>query len=293
MNKFNQWLRRNGADIIYYCMIFTVVAGFALFGYICGFTDGYTEGYVLTTIGEYIQYPEKQAKNMLTQYKETLESGVVGIVRRTEERVKTQTIPEMDIEYEQYTKYTQHAIENGLKQIPLKILLSFNNDEWKITVVNSLNDIEYKGSEFAAAGTTNRALREIKIKAETDVSQVLIHEFGHYFDTACGRVSEKTDWNKLYNKEWRGIYILNHSFHDVDTPTEYFAEVFYWSVHNPNVIKNVCPESYTAMTKLINEFKQSTVDNSIFSTIPALPPEYTTPIEDNTIADNIAKAPAN
>lgn len=255
MKKLKKWWAKTGIDMTVTLLTLALVLCSCLFGYILGSTDGYAEGYVSCLTGQYEQNPEHNfIKNIIFSTK-ALKISVEYYLHNINPEPPKTVVPEMTIQYINDAPDVTQELSEGLTYIPTNILHQFNNDGWEIIVQPSIDTMEYKGTEFVAAGYTDSTSKVICLEANAKiVSHVTIHEFGHYFDFLNNHISDSSKWNQLYTAEWKGLYIINRNFHDVDTTAEYFAEIFKLCLIKPDLIKELCPESYKAMNDLIQNY---------------------------------------
>ena len=226
-------------------------------GYMMGAIDGYTEGYINGTTNQYTQNPENNLFQSALQSGKVLSKNISYHVEELFDKSETQkNTVSVQILYEDNAPNISSELYDALAMIPQSLLTNFVRDEWKIVVQPVIPTIQYKGSDFSAAGLTQYPEKTVRLEANAKIAKDLVlHEFGHYFDARYDseeRLSYTEEWNEVYKTESRGVYQLTRNFHNVDTATEYFAEIFAWYVEKPELIQELCPESCALMQNYIS-----------------------------------------
>ena len=253
MKKLKTWWIENGDFVATIIITILLMLTTCLFGYIVGTMDGYAEGYVSANTNQYTQHLDRLALKNITNYAASIKYNAMTLWNQvflsTEQKEKQYNIT---IQYEETAPNIDHAINQALNEIPENIIQRFEDEGWTIVVCYRLPSMEYKDTIFSAVGITSSADKLIQLESFAGIAkETLIHEFGHYVDMTNNRFSNSKEWIELYKEEWENLYILTRSFHDVDSPSEYFAEIFNWYLKAPQAIETLCPKSYLMMQRLI------------------------------------------
>ena len=259
MSKLKTTIQFFIVDIVRTVITFILVLMIVLIGYSMGYQDGYTEGYVNNALNQYIQTPVMASFSTLGQTAQTLWSSIqYNILAFFEDKPETQISKEdntLDINYEENASDITKAIQKSLSAIPTSIVQQFLNDDWQIVVQKEGRSLNYQGGELSASGITSYPDKTIYLESNALIaSDVLLHEFGHYFDKINARYSEQEEWQQAYSDEWKNLYVLTHIFHDVDSSAEYFAEIFKYCLTKPELIQELCPQSSELMNQLLKNY---------------------------------------
>lgn len=137
-------------------------------------------------------------------------------------------------------------IPNGVSSIV------FDEGNYHISIVNE------PGSEYGIrhiVGLTIPELKQIYIKDDASVyRQAVVHEVFHAFDAEKGFISEKDDFESIYQAEKDSIIITGYtsSGQHKENVHEYFAEAGQMYVYDPDTLEKTAPETYWYFKKLLN-----------------------------------------
>ena len=259
MSKLKTTVQFFIADVVRTVITLILILLIILIGYSMGYQDGYTEGYVNSALNQYIQTPAMASFPTLGQTAQTLWNSIqYNVLAFFEDKPETQISKQdnfLDISYEENASNITKAIQKSLSIIPTSIVQQFVNEDWQIVVQKEGRPLDYQGGELSASGITSHSDKTIYLESNALIaSDVLLHEFGHYFDKINARYSEQEEWQQVYVDEWKNLYVLTHIFHDVDSSAEYFAEIFKYSLTKPELIQQLCPQSSKLMNQLLKNY---------------------------------------
>ena len=88
----------------------------------------------------------------------------------------------------------------------------------------------------------------------------LIHELGHAFDYESGKLSDSSEFKKIYKKEKSKFtktnyykYPMGKMKDNIGNRQEYFASAFTVYVRSPKDLKKHCPKTYKYFKKILSE----------------------------------------
>jgi len=150
-------------------------------------------------------------------------------------------------------------VEVAFKKVPSKLIKMFQDDNWTIQIVSKIKD------EENISGLTDYKEKSIYILGDNLGQEVetLIHEMGHYLDYKLGFISEKEEFNLLYNK-YSNDYIEYQykNFSNIDLEEmnylktnnkEFFASTFKDYIVAPIYIEETAPGIHKFINKIIKD----------------------------------------
>ena len=151
-------------------------------------------------------------------------------------------------EYETFSYYLEM-----LNEAYPDIITTFEENGWELVLTTAdLNDLLYGGQTSGVVGCTvwstssdGTSSGTIYVNSSEDYSYCVIHEFGHYLDVASGLPSNTDDFLTLYESE--SASLTEYGQTDV---MEFFAEVFMYSILQPETTAESVPDSYEFVTEI-------------------------------------------
>lgn len=141
-------------------------------------------------------------------------------------------------------------------KIPENFRNRFKENGWRIIISDEdLNEKYYESiSSIPIAGLTVYNDKTIYLgNYGINLSEAVIHEFGHYFDFINGRISNTEEFLKLFHKEKNNLYFLSNTLKNnaKEQSSEFFAECFQQYFNRPELFKDTCPETYQFFLNLL------------------------------------------
>lgn len=157
------------------------------------------------------------------------------------------------INSEDYASNFVNAVIKQLSYIPSEILIDFENQGWKICIVNE-KEIYDKLSKREAQmhskdeGNVIKGYTKINDKiiyltyhSMTIRDNTTIHEIGHYYDITNGWPSYTEEYSNIFEKEKDS---LNSTTTDISTNKELFAETFEYVILEEKGYENLQTYQY-------------------------------------------------
>lgn len=156
--------------------------------------------------------------------------------------------------------------------LPPDVIKGFADDGWKIVITNNIDfaDSDFTGDEsnYITTGLTTYKKKMIQVKPAvySDIDNFVmlksLHELCHYADTYYGNVSDKKEWNDIYNK-YKGSY-TEYEFYGIKETIQNRADIEYANsdkyemfactmkdyLHAPDYLRDNYPEIYQYFQKL-------------------------------------------
>lgn len=150
------------------------------------------------------------------------------------------------------TEEQLEEVKATLKKLPIKIKNKFFEKNWKIIILHE------KLENGKIVGRCDYKKREIYLSGEERmISRNILHEYGHFLDYQEGKVSYSKAFEKIYIRERKSIKELYNKDlkyeYVTSSATEYFADIFYWYISNPNALKKYAKESYLYIEYIVNK----------------------------------------
>jgi len=176
-----------------------------------------------------------------------------------------------DEQYNGYIKIIGTASESeietlvkAIEKLPEWLILSFMQDGGKIMLSSiEMNDIlednfgySY-GPDIQPAGfyvVCNEGFPQIWVyNNKHQISEVTLHEFGHYADDSSGWVSDSEEFYEVYGNERASFQKkISRNEHYHSSPVEYFAESFGKYLYAPELLLKNCAETYSFIENVVN-----------------------------------------
>ena len=172
-------------------------------------------------------------------------SADVTIIESKDEGPKSATVPEKYSRYWSIRGYVPQSVLDSIisnyELVPLNIRNAFENDGWKMIVVNGDLEIDEDLGDNSKVGAMTVYNDKVIYLTLYDPTSV-IHEMGHFLDY-------KNNFCSLffpayvYADEWgKMIAVAEHTHvHNYSTTPEYFAESFNMWVTKHDAFCNACP----------------------------------------------------
>lgn len=147
-----------------------------------------------------------------------------------------------------------NAVEEGFNQLPELVQETLVAANYRVEVTDE--DIEKlitgtgTNSWYGASAASPLWVILVANNQKTsDMTRTMIHECGHCYDDILGNWSLLPVWKSCYATEAKTLYdtALVHN------EKEWFAECFVFYLTNPDYLKSVAPNSYTAIDTLFKD----------------------------------------
>ncbi|MCR4586924.1 MAG: hypothetical protein K5682_00825 [Lachnospiraceae bacterium] len=144
---------------------------------------------------------------------------------------------------DQYSEFCTY-----LEMIDEDILADFEADGWKLILTSAdLDDLLFRGQTNGVEGCTYPTQKTIYVHAGEYVYCV-IHEMGHYIDTDQGYLSKTPEFAAIFAEEGANLTAYGST-----EATEFFAEVYCYSVLDPDTLAEKCPKAYSYLLELLED----------------------------------------
>lgn len=158
-----------------------------------------------------------------------------------------------------YAPDVMEEVVNMLMLLPENMVKEFSDNDWHIFITNrSIENHIGEREGCGIQGITDFNMRVIVIPIGSDrifaAGFATIHEFGHYFDRSRGLISLSYQFQKIYSMEDRVFCENVGTASNTTDSTEFFAESFARYVHEPEKLKEFCPNTYDYMNSIFNEY---------------------------------------
>ncbi|MCR5108123.1 MAG: hypothetical protein K6B28_08155 [Lachnospiraceae bacterium] len=125
------------------------------------------------------------------------------------------------------------------------VMDSFLSSGWKIILTSAdLDELLFNGQTENVAGCTYSSRKEIYVESG-DSSYCVIHEIGHYIDYVLNYASQTEEFQSIYAKESGNL-----TDYGTTSAEEFFAEVYMYSLLEPETTAEKCPLAYAYVTAL-------------------------------------------
>jgi len=142
-------------------------------------------------------------------------------------------------DYDEFASYLEMADDN--------LVADFAEEGWTIILTSAdLDRLLFGGQTEGVMGCTYYAKETIYVQTG-DYSYCVIHELGHYLDYYYNYISTSTDFVSIYNEE-----AINLSEYSQTCSEEFFAEVYIYSILEPDTTAQSCPDAYEYINDLVD-----------------------------------------
>lgn len=147
------------------------------------------------------------------------------------------------------------TINSEVSILPSKLLNDFIDSYWTVEVTNEDIGAKYTNGKFSnVKGLTMYKNRVIYLSSSYDVSDSVLHEFGHWVDMEKGFISTSNKFNEIYTSEselFKDTFNVTFYYDNM----ELFAESFYRYFVNPDVLEANCPKIYKFMSDIVSSYE--------------------------------------
>ncbi len=142
-----------------------------------------------------------------------------------------------------YDYFSQYM--NILTSEQSSVMESFLSSGWKIILTSAdLDELLFNGQTENVAGCTYSSKKEIYVETG-DSSYCVIHEIGHYIDYVLNYASQTEEFQSIYASEAGSL-----TNYGTTSAEEFFAEVYMYSLLEPETTAEKCPLAYAYVTAL-------------------------------------------
>ncbi|NTV78114.1 MAG: hypothetical protein HGA25_02960 [Clostridiales bacterium] len=140
-------------------------------------------------------------------------------------------------DYDTFAYYLEMADDN--------LAEDFAEEGWTIILTSAdLDSLLFGGRTDGVMGCTYYGKETIYVQTG-DYSYCVIHELGHYLDYYYDFISTATDFVTIYNEEAASL-----SEYGQTCSEEFFAEVYSYSILEPDTTAQSCPDAYEYVNSL-------------------------------------------
>ena len=152
-----------------------------------------------------------------------------------------------DSDFNDFTQYMDRII----KERPDLVNEAVNNG-WKVILTSyDLNELLFGGETEGVEGCTYFPTDDsdgvIYVHAG-EYSYCVIHEFGHVLDCLCNFPSQSSEFKDIYDSEAGEL-----TDYAGESPLEFFAETFMYSMLQPDTTLTACPRAYNFIYSCLDD----------------------------------------
>ena len=146
------------------------------------------------------------------------------------------------------------TIESYYYKTPQKARDLLESHGWQIICTDEDFGTKY-GFTYQISALTVFSDKIVYIANASYAENAIMHEVGHVYDYECDNendlVSQYQQFVDIFNAE-RDTFCSVHYTHEnnTSTPREYFAEFFSVMCEDPDLIKDICPQTYNYISNL-------------------------------------------
>lgn len=130
---------------------------------------------------------------------------------------------------------------------PENIRVCFQQCGGKIIIVNNLGYLGFSEQVLETNQDT------IKIDNREKAKSAILHEMGHFVGYYCGSIHDTQEFYNVWQSEVNTFKNFDKTDDaNTNTPKEYFAESFYYTIMHPDIMASNCPQTYNYIMTYIN-----------------------------------------
>lgn len=152
------------------------------------------------------------------------------------------------------TSYSD-IINSEVSILPGKLLNSFIDSGWVVEVTDKDIGKMFTNGKFKnVKGLTVYRDRVIYLSSiQKDITDSVLHEFGHWVDMCKGFISDSKEFLSIYDLE-SDSFVSTFNVDFYYNNMEMFAEAFYRYLVSGDVLKANCPETYKFISEIVGEY---------------------------------------
>ena len=146
------------------------------------------------------------------------------------------------------------VIESYYYKTPQKARDLLESHGWQIICTNEDFGTNY-GFTYQISALTVFSDKVVYIANADYAEDAIMHEVGHVYDYECDNendlVSQYQTFVDIFNAERDTFCSVHYTIdNNTSTPREYFAEFFSVMCENPDLVKDICPQTYNYISNL-------------------------------------------